>query len=160
MWPTKPQNIKLHLHERHGVFPAMMEATARSPIFCHGVRQDEVRSGFPSREWGRGISGCVKCQGLQTRKNDLRHCPLPCFLGIPVSAWEPLIWGSPESAHKCFLILFLSPLYLVHVIAQFLRKDIPSSQTPLSLLLLLNKGHTQTRSSHCRVSVKLGITLI
>lgn len=147
----KPQNIKLHLTERHWVFPAMMEATGRSNIFCHGVRQDEARSRFPSREWSRGSSGCVKCQGLQTKKNDLRHSPLPCFLGIPVSAWEPLIWGSPESAHKCFLILFLSRLYLVRVIAQFLRKDIPSLDTPFSLLFLLNKGQNQIGFSHCRI---------
>lgn len=156
----KPQKIKLHLCERPGMFPAMMEATGRSKIFCHGVRQDEVRSGFPSRERGRGSSGCVKCQGLQTRKNDLRPCPLPCFLGIPVSAWEPLIWGSPESAHKCFLILFSSSLYLVHVITQFLRKDKPSLHIPLSLLRSLNKGHTQAGFSHCWISVKLSVILI
>lgn len=71
---------------------------------------------------GQWAAGLYQRQGPQTRKDDLRGCPLPCFLGIAISAWEPAIWGSPESAHKCFLILFLSPLYLAHETTKFLRK--------------------------------------
>lgn len=68
------------------MLPVMVEAIGRSQIFCHGVKQGEVRMGFPQGNGTRGSSGCVKCQGLQTKKNDLRDCSLPCSLGIPVSA--------------------------------------------------------------------------
>ena len=92
-------------------------------------------AGFPQGNVAKGSSGCIKCQGLQTRKPDstvLCHA----FWEFLFSAQEPLIWGSPESAHKCLLILSLRPLYLVRVIAKFLRKDIHSLDIPLSLLFL------------------------
>lgn len=108
--------------ERDTVLPEMVGAMGGQRSFIRG----EGRVSSPSREWGKGQHGCITCQGLQTRKDDLRDHLLPCVLGIAISAWEPLIWGSPESAHKCFLTLFLSSLILVHVITKFLRKKILS----------------------------------
>lgn len=92
-------------------------------------------AGFPQGNVARGSSGCIKCQGLQTRKPDLTVL-CHAFWEFLFSAQEPLIWGSPESAHNCFLLLSLCPLYLLHVIAKFLRKDIRSLDIPLSLLFL------------------------
>lgn len=92
-------------------------------------------AGFPQGKVARGSSGCIEGPGLQTRKPDLTVL-CHAFWEFPFSAQEPLIWGSPESDHNCFLILSLCPLYLVHVIAKFLRKDIHSLDIPLSLLFL------------------------
>lgn len=88
------------------VLPAMVGAMGGwgQRSFVRGGRQDELSL----KGMGQRAACCITCQGPQTRKDDLRDHPLPCVLGIAVSAWEPLIWGSPESAHKCFLTLFLS----------------------------------------------------
>lgn len=153
MWPLKPQNMKLHLCWEKHIASSNSRSNGRSEIFHQGERQGELSL----KGMGQRAAWLCHMSGTPNQKGWLERPSLPWVLGIAVSAWEPLIWGSPESSHKCFLILFQSSLILVHVMTKFLRKKNSSLDILLSWLFLPNKGQIQTKIYYSQVSDQLTI---